>query len=61
MVHHLESNLPAGSVYVASTAIFSSYTQTYQSLCEASNFPGVSVVLGLSPLGINHIFIIIKQ
>eukprot|EP01125_Pyxidicula_operculata_P021437 TRINITY_DN824_c3_g1_i1.p1 TRINITY_DN824_c3_g1~~TRINITY_DN824_c3_g1_i1.p1 ORF type:complete len:1529 (-),score=411.01 TRINITY_DN824_c3_g1_i1:160-4746(-) len=38
-----------GSVYVASTAIYASYSQTFQSLVEADEYPGVSLVVGYAP------------
>jgi hypothetical protein len=40
-----------GSVYVGSTAIYSSYTQSFQAISEADRYPGVGLVLGLSPFG----------
>ncbi|PHH92107.1 hypothetical protein CDD83_8958 [Cordyceps sp. RAO-2017] len=38
-----------GNVYVASTAVYSSYTQVLQALLEAERFPGPSVVLAYLP------------
>ncbi|KAJ9099199.1 hypothetical protein QFC21_004079 [Naganishia friedmannii] len=43
-----------GDVYVASVAVYSSYTQVLQALIAADAYPGPSVVLAYLPYGINE-------